>query len=196
MTRLSNAAGRLTTGSRAYARRLGTRAAAWCARGRRSDLTGWRGALGIVVRLALLVLGVYVLARIVRSLPALMWLLTGWWTIASWRAGKPAAETPQEEPSEAPAAPDVEAVRTLLLDLMGTGQGVHLRTVLAHLQEHGQWEGRTVSDLRAHLGRLDIPVDRGVKVARVPTWGVRRKDLQAPSPAEPQEASAAPSTAA
>jgi hypothetical protein len=196
VTRLSSAAGRLSVGSRAYARRLGACAAAWCARGRRSDLTGWRGALGIVVRLALLVLGVYVLARIVRSLPALMWLLTGWWTIASWRAGKPAAETPQEEPSEAPAAPDVEAVRTLLLDLMGTGSGVHLRTVLAHLQEHGQWEGRTVSDLRAHLGRLDIPVDRGVKVARVPTWGVRRRDLQAPSPAEPQEASPAPSTAA
>ncbi|MDX2616128.1 hypothetical protein [Streptomyces stelliscabiei] len=192
MTRLSRTAGRLSVGSRTYARRLGTRAAAWCARGRRSDLPGWRGALGIFVRIALLVLGVYVLARIVRSLPALMWLLTGWWTIASWRAGKPAAE----EPEKAPAGPDAGAVRTLLLDLMGTGNGVHLRTVLKHLQEHGQWEGRTVSDLRAHLGRLDIPVDRGVKVARVPTWGVRRRDLQAPSPAEPQEASTGPSTAA
>lgn len=192
MTRLSLAADRLATGSRTYARRLGTRAAAWCARGRRGDLTGWRAALGIFVRIVLLALGVYVLARIVRSMPALMWLLTGWWTIASWRAGKPA----EEEPEETPAGPDVGAVRTLLLDLMGTGNGVHLRTVLKHLQEHGQWEGRTVSDLRAHLSRLNIPVDRGVKVAGVPTWGVRRRDLEAPSPAEPQEASPAPSTAA
>ncbi|UUU21703.1 hypothetical protein [Streptomyces sp. DSM 40750] len=192
MTRLARAADRLATGSRAYARRLGARAAAWCARGRRDDLTGWRAALGVFVRIALLALGVYVLARLVRALPSLMWLLTGWWTIASWRAGKPA----EEEPQEAPIGPDVEAVRTLLLDLMGTGNGVHLRTVLAHLQEHGQWEGRTVSDLRVHLGRLDIPVDRGVKVAGVPTWGVRRRDLEAPSPAEAQEMSSAPPTAA
>ncbi|MDX3204157.1 hypothetical protein [Streptomyces scabiei] len=196
MTRLARAADRLSTGSRIYARRLGTRAAAWCARGRRDDLTGWRAALGIIVRLALLALGVYLLARLVRALPSLMWLLTGWWTIAAWRAGRPAAEAPQEEHEEAPAAPDVEAVRTLLLDLMGTGNGVHLRAVLAHLQEHGQWEGRTVNDLRTHLERLGVPVNRGVKVGRVPTWGVRRRDLQGPSPAAAQETSPSASTAA
>ncbi|MBP5931839.1 hypothetical protein F3K39_28305 [Streptomyces sp. LBUM 1479] len=196
MTRLSDAAGRLSTGSRAYTRRLAARAAAWCARGRRDDLTGWRAALGIIVRLALLALGVYLLARLVRALPSLMWLLTGWWTIAAWRARRPAAEAPQKEPEEAPAAPDVEVVRTLLLDLMGTGSGVHLRTVLAHLQEHGQWEGRKVADLRSHLRRLGVPVDRGVKVAGVPTWGVRRRDLQGPSPAAAQETSPSTSTAA
>ncbi|MEH0650677.1 hypothetical protein QA995_14850 [Streptomyces scabiei] len=196
MTRLSDAAGRLSTGSRAYARRLASRAAAWCARGRRSDLTGWRATLGIIVRLALLALGVYLLARLVRSLPSLMWLLTSWWTVAAWRAGKPAAEAPQEEPEEAPDAPDVEVVRTLLLDLMGTGNGVHLRVVLAHLQEHGQWEGRTVTDLRAHLGRLGVPHDARVKVGGVPTWGVRRRDLEAPSPAAAEETSPSASTAA
>ncbi|MBP5883161.1 hypothetical protein QBA57_28650 [Streptomyces scabiei] len=196
MTRLSRAADRLSTGSRLYARRLGIRAAAWCARGRRHDLTGWRAALGIIVRLALLALGAYLLARLVRALPSLMWLLTSWWTVAAWHAGRPAAEAPQEEPEEAPAAPDVEVVRTLLLDLMGTGSGVHLRTVLAHLQEHGQWEGRKVADLRSHLRRLGVPVDRGVKVAGVPTWGVRRRDLQAPSPAAAQETSPSASTAA
>lgn len=195
MTRISRAANRLAIGSRTLARRLGARSAAWCARGRRADLTGWRGALGIVVRLALLVLGVYLLARMVRALPALMWLLTGWWTIASWRAGKPPAAPAEEAPQQAPAEAGVEAVRTLLLDLIGTGSGVHLRTVLKHLQEHGQWQGRTVTDLRVHLERLGVPVDRGVKVAGVPTWGVRLRDLQAPSPAEAQETSPAPSTA-
>jgi hypothetical protein len=196
VTRLARSADRLAVGSRLYARRLASRAAGWCAHGRRADLTGWRAILGVFARLALLLLGVYVLARIVRALPALMWLLTSWWTIASWRAGKPATEAPEEEPEEAPAAPDVEAVRTLLLGLMGTGSGVHLRTVLAHLQEHHQWEGRTVTDLRLHLERLGVPVDRGVKVAGTPTWGVRRRDLEAPSPPDAQETSTEPSTAA
>ncbi|MFE7273027.1 hypothetical protein [Streptomyces sp. NPDC057623] len=196
MSRLVRAADRLTVGSRAYARRLGARAAAWCARGRRDDLPGWRGALGIFVRLGLLALGVYLLARIVRAVPHVMWLLTGWWAVASWRAGKPSDTASEEAPSDTPAAPDVETVRTLLLTLIGTGSGVHLRAVLAHLQEHGQWEGRTVTDLRVHLERLEVPVDRSVKVAGTPTWGVRRRDLEPPSPAATVEASPAPSPAA
>jgi hypothetical protein len=100
-------------------------------------------------------------------------------------------------PSKPPAAPlpggEREAVRRLLLDLMGEAPGVHLRTVLAHLQEHGQWEGRTVTDMRARLTLLGIPHDRKVKVARVPTWGVRRADLEASSPVEDTAASPAPS---
>jgi hypothetical protein len=80
---------------------------------------------------------------------------------------------------------------------MGEASAVHLRTVLAHLQEHGQWEGRTVSDLRAHLEALHIPVHLKVKApgSRVPTRGVKRADL-APSPAPDPAASLAPSTAA
>ncbi len=189
MTRLARAADRLARGSSGYTRRLAAGAAAWCARGRRHDLRGWRAALGVFARLALLVFGVYLLARVVRAVPALMWALTSWWTLASWRAGRPSAEPPEEVPEEGPAAPDREAVRALLLSLMGTGSGVHLRTVLAHLQEHGQWEGRTVSDLRAHLEALGIPVDPKLKVAGTPTRGVRREDVEAPSPAAAQEAS-------
>lgn len=83
-----------------------------------------------------------------------------------------------------------EAVRRLLLDVMGDADKVHLSTVLAHLQEHGQWEGRTVTDLRARLAALSIPHDRKVKVAGVPTWGVRRAHLEAPSP--PTETSPSP----
>lgn len=192
MTRLARIADRLAVGSRAHARRLGTRAAAWCARSRRDDLSGWRGALGVFVRIALLGLGVYVLARIVRAVPNLMWLLTGWWVVASWRAGKPT----DADTEEAPPAPDVEAVRTLLLEAMGEADAVHLRTVLAHLQEKGHGKGWDVGDLRARLEALDIPVHPKVKApgSKSPTRGVRRADL-APSLATAEEPSTAPSTA-
>ena len=200
MTLLSRTADRLAIGSRIHARRLTSRLLGWCARGRRADLTGWRRALGVFVRLGLLALGVYILARIVRALPSLMWLLTGWWTIAAWRAGKPAAEPAEEDPASAAKRDthdrQVRVLRQLLLDLMGNGSGVHLRTVLAHLQKKNQWEGRTVTDLRVHLKLLGVPHDPNVKVAGVPTWGVRRRDLEATSPAEAQETPSAPSPAA
>lgn len=200
MSRLARPADRIATGSAAVARRLGARAAAWCARGRRTDLTGWRAALGILVRLALLTLGVYLLARIVRALPALMWLLTTAWTVAAWRAGRPTARAEESTEEEPPAGPapvlDRDAVQTLLLEVMGDASAVHLRTVLAHLQKEGQWEGRKVGDLRAALEALDIPHERGVKVGGVPTWGVRRRDLEAPSPVPAVETPAGASTAA
>ncbi|MFR9796154.1 hypothetical protein ACL02U_09660 [Streptomyces sp. MS06] len=194
MSRLARPATRLAAGSRTLAHRLGARTAAWIARGRRTDLTGWRAALGCWTRLGLVLLGLYALWRIVRAVPQLMWLLTACWTFAAWRAGRP---TPAEPAAEEPAAqPDGTAIRALLLDLMGDRSGVHLRTVLAHLQAQGQWEGRTVTDMRTRLEQLGVPVHRGVKVAGVPTWGVRRRDLHAPSPTAAEEASTGPSTAA
>ncbi|CAL9597698.1 hypothetical protein [Streptomyces sp. enrichment culture] len=197
MTRLTTTADRLATGSTTLTRRLAARAAAWVRRGRRDDLTGWRAALGCWARLTLLALGGYLLWRLIRAFPNLLWLLTGTWIIAAWRAGKQAsADTPETPAEEGPTGAEVDALRTLLLDLMGKGSGVHLRTVLAHLQEHGQWEGRTVTDLRLRLEHLGVAVHRGVKVGRVPTWGVRRRDLDAPSQAPTEEASTAPSTAA
>jgi len=86
-----------------------------------------------------------------------------------------------------------EAVRRLLLDLIGDAHGVHLKTVLAHLQEHGQWEGRKVADLRVHLEALGIPVDPKLKVAGVPTRGVLRTALEALPPVEETSPSPTPS---
>lgn len=189
--------GWLYDGSALVWQRRENRLAGWVRRGRRPDLPGWRGALGPLARLVFL--GGLALAvwAIVRAIPWLMWLLTGWWIRAAWKASRQTPAEPAEDtPEETAHDQQVQVLRQLLLDLMGTGNGVQLRTVLAHLQKEERWEGRTVSDLRAHLGRLDIPVDRGVKVAGVPTWGVRRRDLQAPSPAEAHETSPAPSTAA
>ncbi|MCM1972306.1 hypothetical protein [Streptomyces sp. G1] len=198
MSRLARPATRLATGTSLLARRLGARTAAWVRTGRRDDLTGWRATLGCWARLAVLGLGCWLLWRLVRAVPHLLWLLSAAWTAAAWRAGRHRTEeeAPEQAPDEAPPVPDAEAVRRLLLDVMGDADKVHLRTVLAHLQQHDQWEGRTVTHLRAHLTRLGVPVDRSVKVAGVPTWGVRRRDLQAPSPAGAEEASPAPSPAA
>lgn len=197
MSRLARPAARLATGSRALARGLGALTAAWIARGRRHDLTGWRAALGCWARLALVLLGLYALWRLVRAVPNLMWLLTACWTLAAWRAGRPAPEAAAEPTEEAPACSQGEAIRALLLELMGEASGVQLRTVLAHLQGEGQWEDRSVTDMRRRLEALHIPVHRGVKAGgQVPTWGVRRADLEAPSPATSEEPSTAPSTAA
>ncbi|MFE0801107.1 hypothetical protein [Streptomyces sp. NPDC058812] len=86
-----------------------------------------------------------------------------------------------------------ETVQRLLLDLIGEAHGVHLRTVLAHLQEHGQWGDKTVADLRVHLEALHIPVRPKVKIGGTPTRGVLRADLTAPSPVEETAPSPAPS---
>ncbi|MER7967699.1 hypothetical protein ABTX35_01550 [Streptomyces sp. NPDC096080] len=201
MSRLARPADRLARGTYLAARHRLDRTAAWIAKGRRNDLTGWKAALGCILRLLALLISLYLLARLIRALPALMWLLSGAWLVAAWRAGKPASAEPSEKPSrEAPATAPGEALRTLLLEVMGEADAVHLATVLAHLQEKGHWRGRTVTDLRRRLAALGVPHDRSVKVAGVPTWGVRRKHLQeqpqTPSPAPPQETSPEASTAA
>ncbi|MEX3206061.1 hypothetical protein CQR58_010080 [Streptomyces acidiscabies] len=193
MSRLARPAARLAAGSAALTRRLGARATAWVARGRRHDLTGWKAALGCWARLAALTLGGYLLWRLVRAVPGVMWMLTGAWAVAAWRAGRPPAD---EAAAEAPQQSG-EAIRALLLDLMSDAPAIHLRTVLAHLQEHGQWEGRTVGDLRVHLEALGIPVHPKVKTpgSKTPTRGVRKADL-APTPAVDPVSSTTPSTAA
>ncbi|MFJ2515596.1 hypothetical protein ACIPEL_36265 [Streptomyces griseoviridis] len=212
MSRLAPGADRLARGTYLAARRRLERTASWIARARRDDLTGWRAALGCWARVALLALGVVLMARLIRALPALMWLLSGVWLVAAWRAGKPPPGKARQAPETAPGAgadepPDEtlpggngEDLRALLLTLMGTGPAVHLSTVLAHLQEAGHWRGRTVTDLRRRLAALGVPHDRSVKVGGVPTWGIRRKHLQegaeAPSPAPLQETSTEASTAA
>ncbi|MFB7776909.1 hypothetical protein [Streptomyces bauhiniae] len=196
MTRLTPIAARLATGSSTAARRLAERTAAWVARGRRQDLKGWKAVLGCWLRIGVVLFGLYLLWRLVRAVPALLWLLSAAWTTAAWRAGKPAPEDAEEEPEEAPAGDSAEPVRTLLLELIGEGSGVHLRTVLAHLQKEGMQEGRTVTDMRLRLERLGIPVHRSVKVGGVPTWGVRKRDLQPPTPETDPAPSPSASTAA
>lgn len=185
MTGLRRAAARLRTGSALLARGGAARAATWCRKSYRDDLTGWKAALGPAVRVVLLGGTAWLLIRIVRARPALMWLVAAGWFVAAWRATRKApAEAAEDEPEEGPAAPDPGAVRQLLVEAIGDRPGVHLSTLLAHLQEQGQGEGWAVADLRARLEALGVPVRRSVKVDRKVAYGVHRDDLPAPSPAE------------
>ncbi|MFF5285206.1 hypothetical protein [Streptomyces sp. NPDC013171] len=158
---------------------------------RRDDLTGWRAALGPLLRILALALVVYVVHAITRAAPWLMWLLTAAWVRAAWRATRTPAEDIDEPLDDEPDEPDVEAVVALLFEVLGDRDRVHLSTVLAHLHEKGQCEGWTVADLRARLEVLGVPVEPKLKIGGVPTRGVLRVALldhfpsweAAPSPA-------------
>ncbi|MET8826075.1 hypothetical protein ABZX40_13465 [Streptomyces sp. NPDC004610] len=196
MSRLVRTADRLGRGSSVLARRLAARHAARIRRTRRDDLTGLTARLGPIVWTLASIASVVVVFMIVRAQPRLMWVLTGCWACAAWRAGKPSTAPAKEESPLAEPAPG-EGVHRFLLDVMGDADEVQLRTVLAHLQDRGQWEGRTVTHLRRHLEGLGVPCDRGVKAGgRSPTWGVRRRDLGGPSPVGTPGVSPVPSTAA
>ncbi|MCP9205519.1 hypothetical protein [Streptomyces cucumeris] len=188
---LTDTASRLARGSELVWERRSEVLAAWVRGGRREDLTGWRAALGPAFRLALLGAAGWLATRAIRARPVLMWAVAAGWLIAAWRASRPASgEAVEEEPEEDPAAADPGAVHKLLADAIGDRPGVHLSTLLTHLQEHGQGEGWTVADLRARLEAHGVPVRRSVKVDRRVAYGVHRDDLPAPSPGAPADQAA------
>lgn len=106
-------------------------------------------------------------------------------------------KSPRQTAADTPPTPAGEGGRdgilALLYSLIGDAHAVHLKTVLAHLQEHDQWEGKTVADLRRHLEALGIPVQLKVKVGKTPTRGVVKADLDALSPIEETPPSPTPS---
>ncbi|WP_327655715.1 hypothetical protein [Streptomyces sp. NBC_00483] len=179
----ARAANRLAHGSTLMWHRRTAALARWVRRGRRDDLTGWKAALGPLARLVFLGALAWAAYRAARAAPWLLGVLVSLWCAASWRAGR----TPTEDTAAAPEPLDPEAVRTLLLTLMGEASAVHLRTVLAHLQQQGHGQGWTVADLRARLEALGIPVRPKVKApGGGPTRGVHRDDLAPSPPAEPE----------
>ncbi|MEU0084915.1 hypothetical protein [Streptomyces sp. NPDC006274] len=178
----TRAAQRLADGSRIVYEQRTAALTAWVKAGRREDLDGWRAALGPLLRLAVLAAAACVAYAVVRAIPWLMWLLTAWWVRSAWRAAPAAQQAAGTPPVEAPDQPGVEPLLALLRQVLGGRPAVHLSEVLTHLQAHGQWEGRTVADLRAHFEALRIPVDPKVKVGGSPTRGVRRRDLDAHFP--------------
>ena len=192
MTRRQRAAQLLVNGSVALAQRSWDRACAWCARGRRHDLTGWRAALGPILRAAGPIVAMLVACLIVRRRPWLLWVLSGWWMLISWRAGKTepkAAEAPPEQPQRATPEEVREATLEWIRQQIGDRQGVHLRDLLQHAHAHGMFEGLEVTAFRAHLERWEIPVRNRVRVRGLGvTVGVHRDDLTAPSDPSPTEA--------
>ncbi|MGW9249736.1 hypothetical protein [Streptomyces badius] len=185
-TAMQRKARTLTHGQRLLLRRLGHRAAAWVRAGRRDDLHGLAAVLGCILRAVLLAAGAYGAWLLIRRWPAVLWVLVPLWCWAAIRAiPKAAPETPAEEE---PTVEDTTAQREQLLDLIrtltGDRPGVHLSTLLDHLQKHGQAEGWEVGDLKDRLTALQVPVRKSVKVARRVAYGVHRDDLPSPSPAE------------
>src|SRR5262249_24839981 len=143
--------------------------------------------LGPVLRLVLLSLLACAVWVAVRALPWLLWLVSGWWLFAAWKAGR----VPGADHSEGrvPVA-DREALVDLLAGLIGDRPGVHLATGLARLEGRGQGEGLELADVRARLEALGVPVRRSVKVARRVAYGVHREDLPGRSPVGADEPAA------
>ncbi|KOG84470.1 MULTISPECIES: hypothetical protein [Streptomyces] len=185
-TAMQRGARTLTHGQRLLLRRLAARAAAWVRAGRRDDLDGLAAVLGCLLRAVLLLAGAYGAWWALRRWPAALWVLVPLWCWAAVRAIPTDPEQPAAE--EPPTAEETAAHREHLLDLIrtliGDRPGVHLSTLLAHLQKHGQAEGWEVGDLKDRLAALQVPVRKSVKVARRVATGVHRDDLPQPSPAE------------
>lgn len=181
-TAMQRQARTLTHGQRLLIRRLTDRTAAWVRAGRRDDLDGIAAILGCVLRLVALGAGAYGTWWLIRRWPAVLWIAVPLWCWAAIRAiPKEDAEAPEKtEATEAQR----EQLHTLIRDLIGDRPGVHLSTLLDHLQKHDQGEGWDIATLRTRLPLLGVPVRKSVKVARKVAYGVHRDDLPTPSPTE------------
>ncbi|HEY6114633.1 MAG TPA: hypothetical protein VI172_01630 [Candidatus Dormibacteraeota bacterium] len=100
------------------------------------------------------------------------------------RSEKRAEPEAEKSPKAAP-----EAVRSATIEWVqrqvGDTQGVHLRDLLQHAQQHGMFEDLDVTTFRVHLGRWGIPVRSRVRVrGKGVTVGIHRDDLK-PLPSTP-----------
>jgi hypothetical protein len=180
------AAARLTAGSAALAQHLTRRTVRWVAAGRRADLTGWRTALGPLVRGTIIAVVLYSAARIIRARPTLLWVVVPLWLIAAWRASpRPTAPQPAEKPAPTPR----DGLARWLLDLIGDRPGVHLAELYPALRQLPGQQDRDDAALRAALRTLGVPVVRSLRIGGVAgRSGVRRTDVAAIlSPAESRD---------
>ncbi|MFB6423663.1 hypothetical protein ACFCXC_18245 [Streptomyces microflavus] len=189
---------RLTTGSSALITRIGTRTAAWIRAGRREDLTGLAAVLGCIARALIVAAGAYVLWRIIRAAPALLWALVPAWCWAALRAApRTAAENFSEEAPEEPEPDPRDAVLRLLYEALGDNPSMYLADLLQHLQEKGHGKGWKVADLRARLEALRIPVEQRLRTGgRGASRGIVRDQLPPLPDQAPRGASTTRSTAA
>jgi len=144
----------LATGSGLLARQFG----AWLLPGE------WRPA---VSRLAGCTVATGFACTVLERAPALMWLLSGGWCVTAWRAGQA-----QERAAQAEA----DFVQWMY-ERIGDRNGVLLAELLAALHAadmHRDWD---VTDLRAVVERLGIPVRDAIKVSGSVSVGVHVDDL-------------------
>ncbi|GAA2985188.1 hypothetical protein [Streptomyces fulvorobeus] len=193
-THLQHLARRLVNGAGTLTRRQARRLTAWIRAGRRADLTGLAAVLGCILRALLAALGLYLLWRLIRACPNLLWFLVPVWC---WRAIRAAPRTVAEQaPEDVPEEPQPDprdAVLRLLYEALGDRPAMYLSDVLQHLQEKGHGEGWKVADLRARLEALDIPVEMRLKTGG---RGASRGVVRAQLPPLPEGLGAAPSSTA
>ncbi|XMN09325.1 hypothetical protein ACK8N7_26445 [Streptomyces griseobrunneus] len=188
---------RLTTGSHALITRIGTRTAAWIRAGRRDDLSGLAAILGCIARTLIVAAGAYVLWRIIRAAPALLWALVPAWCWTAIRAAprdasEPAPEEPSEEPEQPPGSTPEEvydATLEWIHQQIAQRNGIHLSELLSHAQAHGLFTGLDLPNFRATLERWHIPVRQQLKVGGRNRPGIHHEDLP---PRPTQEASPGP----
>ncbi|MEU0634342.1 hypothetical protein [Streptomyces sp. NPDC005989] len=194
-TKQTRAARTLTAGQRFLIRRLAERAAEWVRAGRRDDLEGLAAILGCVLRLVLLGAGAYGAWWLVRRWPAILWAAVPLWCWAAIRA-IPDEDEEEGDTESSPTTPR-DAVLRLLYEALGDRPAMHLSEVLKHLQKHGHGKGWKVTDLRARLEALNIPVELKVKAGgKSPTRGIVKANLPPLPESSAQETSTTPSTAA
>ncbi|SFF11769.1 hypothetical protein SAMN05216251_108233 [Actinacidiphila alni] len=179
---------RIFTGSVILTRRIRTGLATWIAGGRRTDLSGWRAALGPLVRTGIVLALGYAAVRIIRAAPVLLWLLTPAWLVAAYRHGAAPAAV-QDEPEDADPAPAADprtGFARWLLTLIGDRPGIHLYELYPAMRQLPGQEGRDDAALRAALRTLGVPIQRSLRVGTIQgRSGVRRADAEALlSPAE------------
>lgn len=202
-----NADGWLGEGAERVWRRFADGLTAWVRAGRREDLEGWRATLGPLVRLVLVGAAGYVVWLVVRRLPWLLWLLLAAFVGAAWKAthtrraegvdGTPEDTLDERSPEDRRAAAEKAFVDYLVASI-GDARGVHLSTLAKGLDKPGLLPGWGVAEVRAQCDALGIRCRRSVKARKEDgewgvAWGVNRADvpaLNAPTPAEPDEAAA------
>ncbi|MEE4493557.1 hypothetical protein [Streptomyces sp. BE230] len=188
---------RLAAGSSVLLARIGGRTADWIRAGRRDDLTGLAAVLGCIARALIVAGGAYALWRVIRAAPVLLWAAVPAWCWATLRAAPRAAAepTPEQAPEEPEPAPR-DTVLQLLYEALGDRPSMYLSDLLQYLQEQGQGKGWKVTDLRARLEALHIPVEKKLRTGgRNASRGVVRAQLPPLPDGRETQASTEPSTA-
>lgn len=140
---------------------IGTQRQAW---------TAWvlcRQFLPAVRRLAATGAAGWFLFSLVLNAPQMLWLATGLWLAAAWRAGRNIEEEQRNE----------ERFVQWVRDVIGDRNGVLLSELLAAWHEAGLNLDWDVAQVRAICERLSIPVRDKLKVGGVVSVGVHVEDL-------------------
>jgi hypothetical protein len=178
---------RVSTGSQLLSRRIRRRLAALDPPGPPRGPDRLAAVIGCIVRAGLLLLAAYLLARVVRALPAVLWVAApSGASPPTAPSPKPAKRSSRSRPQPPPEDPRTPAFARWLLQTIGDRPGIHLYELYPAMRQLPGHETLDDATLRAALRTLGVPVVRSLRVPPVEgRSGVRRGDVEALlSPAE------------